>query len=468
MSAQLGTYTDWTNNPAQGLAHILKEFYLAPVREQLNQEVMALQLFQKATVDWNGRLAYIPIHIGRNTSVEFLAEGGEFSDADGSVGSQSYEHLVVRAHFLYGHFEITGPAVAAAKSGGKGAFISWMESEMTRLVDDVKNTADQNLISGGSCVGYITSQNAPGAAANWAFDGDYGKLSTAMAAGMTQISMSRMDGPGFQSDGTTSQNPFFLDVVTPGVQINSVNEVAGTINLNTVQNTTSQAAGATPVNPGFGYPVYLTNAGAGNALTASNNQPRGVFANLSERDHFGVDMGGTDAGVAGANGVPVLQPLVLSCNPNNTATTNVRAVLSAERMQQVIDELSVLSGKEPDVILCHPTVRAQYVAVMADAAALVTDTRGKATDGDIGFLNLSYSNIPLKYARHAPRGAMMFLNTKTWKIAELKAGGFADLDGTTILRETRRDRWRGFWCWYYNLVCTQPNANAILCGISIT
>ena len=36
MSAQLGTYTDWTNNPSQGLAHILKEFYLAPVREQLN------------------------------------------------------------------------------------------------------------------------------------------------------------------------------------------------------------------------------------------------------------------------------------------------------------------------------------------------------------------------------------------------------------------------------------------------
>ena len=65
MSAQLGTYTDWTNNPSQGLAHILKEFYLAPVREQLNQEVMALQLFQKATVDWNDRLAYIPIHIGR-------------------------------------------------------------------------------------------------------------------------------------------------------------------------------------------------------------------------------------------------------------------------------------------------------------------------------------------------------------------------------------------------------------------
>ena len=466
MSAQLGTYTDWTNNPSQGLAHILKEFYLAPVREQLNQEVMALQLFQKATVDWNGRLAYIPIHIGRNTSVEYLAEGGQFADADGAVGSQSYEHLVVRAHFLYGHFEITGPAVAAAKSGGKGAFISWMESEMTRLVDDVKNSADQNLISGGSCVGFMSSNRAPGAAANWAFDGDYGKLSSAMAAGMTQVSIGRMDGPGFQSDGTTPQQPFFLDQVTAGIQINSVSETLGTINLNNVNTGTSVSGGATPTVAGFGFPVFLTDVGNAQ-LTASNNQPRGVFANLAESAPFGVDKRGTST-PAGANAVPVLQPLVMSCAPDNTGGTNVRAILSAERMQQVIDELSVLSGKEPDVILCHPTVRAQYVAIMADAGALYTDTRGKATDGDVGFLNLSYSNIPLKYARHAPRGAMMFLHTKSWKIAELKSGGFADLDGTTILRETRRDRWRGFWCWYYNLVCTQPNANAVLCGINIT
>jgi len=460
MGAELGTYTDWSNVPSDGLAHILKEFYLGPVREQLNQEVMALQLFQKATVDWNGRLAYIPIHVGRNTSVEFLGEGAQFTDPDGSVGSQSYSHLVVRAHFLYGHFEITGPAVASAKSGGKGAFISWMESEMNRLVDDVKNTADQNLISGGSCVGYL-SQNQNGAApANWIFDGDYGKLSTAMTAGMTIVQVRRQDSPGFQSDGTTAQNTRYL-AVCDTTTINSVDETAGTIALNALR--TDQDNGGAPgsaTTAGFGFPVYLTDTGFA-ALAASNDQPRGVFANLSEPDVFGVSKEGTDID---ANGLPVMQPLVLTCDPASAA----RADLTAERMQQVIDELSVLSGKEPDIILCHPTVRAQYVAMMTGTASLVTETRGKATDGDVGFLNLSYQNIPLKYARHAPRGAMLFLHTKSWKIAELKAGGFADLDGTTILRETRRDRWRGFWCWYYNLVCTQPNANAVLTGINIT
>ena len=461
MGAELGAYTDWSVVPTTGLAHILKEFYLGPVRDQLNEEVMALQLFQKATVDWNGRLAYIPIHVSRNTSVEFLAEGGQFADADGSVGSQGYEHLTVQAHFLYGHFEITGPAVASAKSGGKGAFVGWMESEMTRLVSDVKNTADQNMISGGSVVGYLSTRQNSGAPADWTFDGDYGKLSDAMASGMTIVQVCRQDGPGFQSDGTTAQNTRYLGVCDT-TTINSVDETGGTINLQPLRTDIDNggAGAASTTVAGFSYPVYLTNTGFA-ALDGSNNQPRGVFANLSETDVFGVSKEGTDID---ANGLPVLQPLVMTCDPASGAA---RVDLSAERMQQVIDEVSVLSGKDPDIILCHPTVRAQYIAMMTATASLVTDTRGKATDGDVGFLNLSYSNIPIKYARHAPRGAMLFLNTKTWKIAELKAGGFADLDGTTILRETRRDRWRGFWCWYYNLVCTQPNANAILTGISV-
>ena len=56
------------------LNDILKEFYLGPVQEQLNNEVMVLDLMTKATVDWNGRVAIIPIHVSRNTGVAFRGE----------------------------------------------------------------------------------------------------------------------------------------------------------------------------------------------------------------------------------------------------------------------------------------------------------------------------------------------------------------------------------------------------------
>ena len=459
MAADIGTYTSWTSTGSLG--SILKEFFMGPVVETLSNEIMALQLFQKATVDWNGRVCTIPVHTGRNNAVQFLGEGDAFMTA----GQQQYDHLSVTAHFLYGHFQITGPAIASAKAGSSGAIIGWMESEMNKLIDDVKRTADQNMISGGSCVGYLTSSNNPGGGATWGFDGDFGKLSAALTAGMTEVSIRRQDNPGFLSDGTTAANTRYLAEVDAGVVVTGgaagLNENAGTIVLAATR--TDQDAAANAVAAGFGYPVYLTNVGNAQ-LTASASQPRGLMANLSEPNPFGIDKSGT-AIVAG--GRPSLQPLVLTANANNTGGVNVRADISAERLQQVIDEVSVLSGKEPDVILCHPTTRAQYVAMMTGANSLQTTTRGGATKGDAGFLDLSYQNIPLKYARSVPRGMMIFLNTKSWKVAELQSGGFADLDGSTLSRTGTSDAYNGFYRWYYNLVATNPNCNAVLCGITL-
>lgn len=38
---------------------ILKEFYIGPINDQLNNEIMVLQMFEKATVDWNGKVAVL-------------------------------------------------------------------------------------------------------------------------------------------------------------------------------------------------------------------------------------------------------------------------------------------------------------------------------------------------------------------------------------------------------------------------
>jgi len=449
MAGTIGAYTSWTSTGS--LASILTEFFLSGVIEELNNEVMALQLFQKASVDWNGRVCTIPVHTGRNTAVEFLAEGGTFATAT----QQEYKHMSVSAHFLYGHFQITGPAIASAKSGTSGALIGWMEAEMTKLVNDVKNSADQHMISGGTCIGYLSADIAEVGAADWAFDGDYGKLTATTLS--SNIRVARQDQPGFQSDGVTPVNGLFLNDITASIEVDTVNETAGTIHINAALDTTVSAAG-------FGFPVYLADAGD---LTAAGNQPRGVFANFSEAQLFGVDRSGLDIGGAGANAdsTPALQALVMTSDPTNS--TQTRADLTAERIQQVIDEVSVLSGKEPDVMLCHPTTRAQYVAMMTQTNSLQTTTRGGATKGDAGFLDLSYANIPLKYSRHVPRGMMIFLNTSSWKVAELQSGAFADLDGSTLSRTGTTDAYNGFYRWYYNLVCLSPNCNAILVGISI-
>ena len=57
-------------------ASILKEFYIGPILDQLNNEVLALELMEKATIDWNGRVAIMPIHVSRNIGVNFRGETG--------------------------------------------------------------------------------------------------------------------------------------------------------------------------------------------------------------------------------------------------------------------------------------------------------------------------------------------------------------------------------------------------------
>ena len=128
---------------------ILKEFYIGPVIEQLNNEVLALEMFEKAIVDWNGKKAIIPVHISRNnmnSKAQFVPESGTLPTAQ----NQGYARLEVEAKYQYGRFQISGPAISSAKNGGKGAFIGYTDAEMNKLVNDVRNTANRVSMTSGS------------------------------------------------------------------------------------------------------------------------------------------------------------------------------------------------------------------------------------------------------------------------------------------------------------------------------
>ena len=55
----------------------------------------------------------------------------------------------------------------------------------------------------------------------------------------------------------------------------------------------------------------------------------------------------------------------------------------------------------------------------------------------------------------------------SWKLAELKAGDFADLDGAILSRMLNKDSWEGFWRWYHQIVCCYPNANGVVYGYAL-
>ena len=442
------------------LSAILKEFYLGPIQEQLNNEMLILQTMEKTTVDWNGRVAIIPVHIDRNIGVNFAAEGGELPAA----GNQRYDRLQINARFLYGRFQITGPAMSAAGKGGANSFIGWMDSEMKKLVTDVKNLADANMISGGRCVGYINQHNAGGAGTTYTMFGDVEKLEAmrdtvvALAgAPELRVDLIRMDTYAQLPNGAAGT---FISVASTDLvnrTFTSGGGLAGTVD------TTGVADGVA-----IAVVVSVTQdiAAAITAVAVLDEQPIGVFGNLSTQAHFGVDR--TDLGGA-ATGANSLQS---TCITNNVLAAGTSTPINLSRLQGTLDQVLLLSGKEPNVIFMNPVQRQMYSALFqlttAGTSGVMNVSGEKSTELNGGFSGLSYGSLPIKTSRHVANGGLIFMRTDTWKLLELQGHEFADIDGDVLIRVANHDSYEGYYRWYYNTVCTNPNQNAILAGLTLS
>ena len=461
-------------------ASILKEFYLGPVQEQLNNEVLVLEIMQKMSVDWNGRLCHIPLHVGRSvdaTAFAGAAVGG--GPALPAASFQDYRNYVVNARFLYGRFEVTGPAIASAGKGGKNSFIGWADAEMDKLVSDVKNAADQACFSGGRVLGFLNEhQGVAGAGStNWEFTGDLVKTEALRAAslgGSMDVAIVRLDvgNPAAYDWIVAPNDPVSLNI-TPTSPAPLVPTPAGTVNL---LDDTNGGAGWSTAVVGAGFACAVICVDATNAVEdivgaiGTPSQPEGIYSNLVGQiaDATGtmvapgnVNQFGVPRNAGGANPAQELQSNILT---QNVAGAHTRAALSLPRMQQIMDTVLTRCDEEPDLIIMHPTMRTQYTSLLT--VGLQTYTV-RAENGDGGFTGLSYGNVPLKTARHAPRGGIIFLRQKDWKMLQLQSGEFAALDGSVLSRVPNQDSWQGFYRWYYNTCCLRPNAQAMLVGIDL-
>lgn len=495
---------------------VLKNYYLGPIQDQLNQEVLCLELFEKYTVDWHGKQCVIPVHISRNSSAAgldaYVEEGGTLPTA----GAQGYADLNVLAKFQYAKFALTGQAIAAAKKGGANTFISWMDSEMKKLVSDVKNNANKATVNGGPVRGFLIGRPAAADVGNTSaaqntgiaspygcatidvsYDGDYSLFTGCLLANhatWVRVFLTRMDtyNQVDRAGVTTGANPnwfvaaanqaggyltiaFGTDTVGPGGDSWNAASIQG------------QRGVAIAINPTRGVDAAAAPFGA--VPPAVTKQPNGIYTNMGSRIHYTVTRNAADAtavpAVATAGTAPILRSHIITASATDanwtdpTAVPNVsRAPLALARLQQALDLCIADSttkavdggGYEPDVILMHPSVRQAYAALFQAGASMVVnagdqDRPTKRFDG--GFLELSYSGIPIKVSRACHAGMMIMPRLDTWCLTELQSAGFADLDGNVLSRTVNADRYEGYYRWYLNHVCKHPNVNVILCGIDL-
>jgi len=126
---------------------ILKEVYLPPLREVLNNATPLLKYIEKEVQDIPGGSQFvIPLHTGRNDAA---GDGAAENATLRAAGKQSYARTLTDPKFLYSRLRVSGPVIAATKSN-KGAFLKALESEMKYLMQDTKRAFNRQLHSDGT------------------------------------------------------------------------------------------------------------------------------------------------------------------------------------------------------------------------------------------------------------------------------------------------------------------------------
>lgn len=127
------------------ISSLLKNQYLGPVREQINNSIVLLNRVGKDEESVVGKNFTIPVHYGRNEGIGARADGGTLPTA----GNQGYHETIVPMKYLYGRIKLTGPSIKAAKTN-EGAFMRAVESEMKGITRDLKSEFNRMLYGDGT------------------------------------------------------------------------------------------------------------------------------------------------------------------------------------------------------------------------------------------------------------------------------------------------------------------------------
>jgi len=127
---------------------LLKEVYESPVREQVNQDVVALRRVTKdnsnITTEVGGKYVVFPVHMTRNSGIGARSELGALPVA----GQQGHLASKVSLKYQYGTIQLTGQTMKLADSNYQ-AFASVLDNEVTGLGKDLAKNLNQEIYGDG-------------------------------------------------------------------------------------------------------------------------------------------------------------------------------------------------------------------------------------------------------------------------------------------------------------------------------
>ena len=124
---------------------ILKNQYLGPIREVLNNANELLKRIGTDMESITGKNFTIPMHYGRNEGIGARGDG----EALPAAGSQAYKEAIVPMRYVYGRIQVTGPTIKASASDA-GAFTRAISSEIKGVTRDLRKAFNRMLAGNGT------------------------------------------------------------------------------------------------------------------------------------------------------------------------------------------------------------------------------------------------------------------------------------------------------------------------------
>lgn len=401
------------------LSNILKEYYLGPVAEQLNNEVLLLSRLEAKSEDLVGKRAYVPLHWGRSGGIGARAEAAALPTA----GKQQYEKAVYDLKYLYGRVEVTGPSMAKTKNEA-GAFLQALKSELDGVRNDLKKDLARQVYGDGS-----------GTVATVATSGSN---STTVAYVGTEPIRKGQIYPGFLA---TIYDASATADLSGTHEVSSVDVSAGTV-------TFSAAVGAT-----FANGDKIRRAGVTTSSAAEGN----TYALSDEVD--GLKRIVADSATA-LGGITPTGSAVWWDNQR----VAVDGALSLESIQKGLN-LARIAGGMPTSVVTSLGIQREFYMLLQDLVRYVEPD--SATGYAAGFKALSYNGMPIIADIDAPYGHMYVLDEATMKVFSDQDWHFLDADGLTLRQVTGYDKFEAILARYMNLGATRRNNQVVLTGITV-
>lgn len=402
------------------LSDILKEYYLGPVAEQLNNEVLLLSRLESKSEDLVGKRAYVPLHVSRSGGIGARAEDAALPTA----GNQDYDKAVYDLKYLYGRVRVTGPSMAKTKNEA-GAFLQALKSELDGIRNDLKKDLARQVYGDGTAkisqCGTTTSANVIQGASN-------PNAQEAIRKGQLYVGM--LVDIGTEAD---------VDAVAAAREITAVDYDNGTITIDgaAVSTTTSHY-------------VFRAGSGVNNGASASGSRS-------SEVDGL-KRIVATSATTFGE-----IDPSTKTWWDNKRINVNGALATGLEDLQKGMN-LIRLEGGTPTVMITSLGVQREIYMQLEDS---VRYTNPESLTYSAGFKVLEYGGMPIISDIDAPYGRIYMLDENSIKVFSDQDWHFLDADGQTLRQVSGYDAFEAVMTRYMNLGLTKRNNHAVLYGITV-